>query len=149
VSILHNSDFLPSRPPKNRQFLQKSKVSSSVIASVDEDSSSSSEFSVILTKFPLPIEADAYVVIKLLPKGKRTAHPVFYIGSVVCQEKDRWKLQCMLRHKSSMNCFVYPVHEDIDIYPESDIIKVLKTPKVVKTVHHFSDDLSEFSHAMR
>jgi hypothetical protein len=92
------------------------------------------------------IDLHDYVLLKLQPDGKKTAHPVFFVGLVVSREKDGWKVKCMRRYRSLKTAFVFPVKDDIEIYPDSQIVKVLKMPKVERNVHHFAvHDLAEFS----
>lgn len=56
----------------------------------------------------------------------------------------------MRRHGSVCGQFVFPDTEDTDVYPNSAILKVLRSPKVdLYKVHNFSDDLSLYNGRLR
>jgi hypothetical protein len=117
---------------------------------IEDVFSVSSEESIPVRKFPLAIESDSYVVLKLLPHGKKKVHPVYYIGSVICADGVGWKIQCMRRKQGASNAFLYPPQEDIDTYNKDTIVKVLKAPKVARNVYYFhSDDICAFEGALR
>jgi hypothetical protein len=99
---------------------------------------------------PLHLFAKDYVVVKRVPIGKRNSRALFYVGSIVSGSViEGWAVQCMKRQGSSSNQFIYPAPEAIEIYSHESIVCVLKTPKVVNTVYHFSEDFSSFALALR
>jgi hypothetical protein len=84
---------------------------------------------------------------KRLPEGRQKAHPVYYVGRVMCAAgESQWKVGGMRRHGSiSLNQFVF-TDGDVSVYAEDYIFKMLsKNPKQVRSVLHFPDDLTEFA----
>jgi hypothetical protein len=62
---------------------------------------------------------------------------------------DLYRIQCLRRHGDSLNEFIYPNQEDIDIYSVSHIVRVLSRPKVVRGVYYFPDDFSDVISGLR
>jgi hypothetical protein len=102
-----------------------------------------------LPKFPLPIERGTFVLLKLQPGGKKNAQPVFYVGSIVCRVKNGWKIRCLRRKRGSTKCFTFPDREDESVYTDSDIVQVLESPKIMRSIHHFHEDFSVYASCLR
>jgi hypothetical protein len=74
----------------------------------------------------IPIYVGSYVILKLLPIGRKTAHTCYFVGKVLSGSRvEGWQVKCMRRHRSALNQFVYPLTNDIDTYSSDDIVKVL------------------------
>jgi hypothetical protein len=89
--------------------------------------------------FPRPqvdVIADDYVIIKFLSKGKKR-NPYFYVGHVVRQVESEFLVQCLRRHGSSCQQFVYPPRDDTHTYSLENIVCVLQPPKTFRNVYHF------------
>jgi hypothetical protein len=97
----------------------------------------------------LAIEANSYVVIRLQPNGRRS-HPVYYVGLVIGASNNSWTIKIMKRRGSATHIFIYPSSEDVDIYSQESIMKVLISPKIVRNVYHFQEhQLEEFGSYLR
>jgi hypothetical protein len=84
---------------------------------------------------------------KRLSEGRKKAHPVYYVGRVICAAgESQWKVGGMRRHGStSLNQLVF-TDGDVSVYAEDYILKMLsKNPKQVRSGLHFPDDLTEFA----
>lgn len=92
----------------------------------------------------LPKDGD-FVVLQLPLSGKCNSQ-VYYIGYVMgsTPPSGGWRIQCMRRQNNSISEFIFPVIDDICEYQLSDIVQVLQQPKLIRHVHHFSDNLSSF-----
>jgi hypothetical protein len=88
------------------------------------------------------------LLIKLIPLG-RNKTPVFYVGIVLQKMDDGWKIQCLRKQDRRLMGFIYPTSEDVAVYSDKDVCKVLQTPKIVRSVHYFADDLSEYINHLR
>jgi hypothetical protein len=94
-----------------------------------------------------PITPLSFVVVCLLPDGKKKM-PVFFVGHVLHAEPAKmWRIRCMRRHRFGQ--FVFPTHDDIDTYCHDEIVRVLSIPKIIRGIHHFPDDFSDYASAMR
>jgi hypothetical protein len=92
---------------------------------------------------PIPRSGD-YVVIRYAPPKQKKAVPVFYVGVLLNKLADGlWRIQCM-RHRSGSK-FAFPPVDDISEFSVSGIMTFLSTPKIVKSIYHFSNDFSRFS----
>jgi hypothetical protein len=80
---------------------------------------------------------DDYVLLKLLPKGRKAAHPTYYVGNVMGVIDSQYRVQCLRRHNMSLCAFFYPDKEDIALYSLSDIVVTLPQPKIVRSIYHF------------
>jgi hypothetical protein len=58
-------------------------------------------------------------------------------------------VQYMRRHRSSSNQFVFPIIPDIHAYSLNDIVRILGQPKIVRDIHNFPDDVSEYLSHLR
>jgi hypothetical protein len=77
-----------------------------------------------------------FVVIKL-GCGNRVAH---YIGTILQQVDDGWQIQSMRRMSTTLSRFAFPLVEDVAVYPDKDIVTLLKSPKLVRSIHHFDEN---------
>jgi hypothetical protein len=75
----------------------------------DDDKSSMSKDSTNwrLPKFPLAVEEGSYVLLQMLPQGKRKIVAVFYVGCVTSRENNGWKIKCLRRYKGHYLNFFY------------------------------------------
>jgi hypothetical protein len=131
----------------------KNKPPSPTVELEEDDCDSQSETSgIVLPHFPRPdVSIGAYVVLRLQPDGPRKS-PVFFVGLVICRDEetpDMWKIQCMRRQKQSFACFVFRPCVDMESYHDSVIVKILDTPKVVRSVYHFNNDLTGYGSGLR
>ena len=53
-------------------------------------------------------------------------------------------VKCFRRLTTSLNKFVYPERDDFTDVRSQDIVHILQIPKIVRDIHYFSDDLSNF-----
>ncbi len=91
-----------------------------------------------------------FVIVRVVPEGRKQVHPIYFVGSIISgQDDDAWTIKCMRRHRSLPTHFVFPDVDDIDTYKTSDILEVLLTPKIVRNIHHFSNDFSTFGSTLR
>jgi hypothetical protein len=99
----------------------------------------------------LNIIPERFVVVRIIPQGKKKVFPVYFVGFVICVEPGRlWRIKCMRRHRYRLNDFVFPEKEDSDLYTSDEVVKVLSEPKILRNnVHHFSDELSPFLSGLR
>jgi hypothetical protein len=86
---------------------------------------------------------DDYVLLKLLPKGRKAAHPIYYVGNVMGVIDSQYRVQCLRRHNMSLCAFFFPDKEDIALYPLSDIVVILPQPKIVRSIYHFPGEVFE------
>jgi hypothetical protein len=112
-------------------------------ASSDNDSESQQDH--------LTITPDSFVIVQIIPQGKKKVSPVHYVGNVICAEKGGfWCILFMRRHGCELNQFIFPEKEDTELYCIDEIVKVLCTPKVLRNnVHNFPDDLSFYRTTLR
>jgi hypothetical protein len=100
----------------------------------------------------VPVCSGDFVVIKMIPEGKRKVQSVYFVACLLSEEADKtWNVRCMRRYRStSLTQFIYPVQNDIGIYHENDFLVNLGTPsKVIRNVHHFDADMSAFVVGLR
>jgi hypothetical protein len=95
------------------------------------------------------VQAEDFVIVKLIPQARRSCKPVFYVGHVIRKMDDCWEIECLRKHGSQANQFIYPPVSDISLYPYSDIVAILNKPKDVHMVYHFSDDFSIYGSSLR
>jgi hypothetical protein len=81
---------------------------------------------------------DDFVVVQLQCRK----NPAYYVGKIICwkQEDGCWEIECMRRHRTSTNAFLFPNIPDVALYSMKDVLVRLSPPKVVRSVHHFLED---------
>jgi hypothetical protein len=99
---------------------------------------------------PLPIKEGDFVVLRLEPKGRKKFSAVYYVGHVVCSSGQKmWRINCMRRHGDSYNEYIFPDAPDSDIYFTDEIVHILSSPKLSRSVHIFPDNLSVYHSGLR
>jgi hypothetical protein len=113
-------------------------------------SRSSSDTENLLPTFPRPVPcAGNYVVVKYIPFGQKKMIPAYYVGLLLNESSDGiWRIKCM-RRRGTLNKFTFPRVDDISEFQVTDIMTFLTEPKLVRAVHHFTDDFSRFSSTLR
>jgi hypothetical protein len=96
------------------------------------------------------VEVDDFHVVRVIADS-RLCTPIYYVGRIMAKEPKGYSIQCLRRYNTqSLNLFIYPPEDDICLYLNTDIIKLLTLPKIVRGVHHFpADELLPFSKNLR
>jgi hypothetical protein len=160
VEIQQNSRVKPSAAPL--KIKRKNTVSNTKAQESSDSSDSSDDDEVLYSDDDLSsLETDKmtpkiqpsqndFVILQLIPEGRRKQKPLFYVGHIICSSGPRmWKVQCMRRYGDAINQFVFPDKEDCEIYLHDEIVKVLSSPKVAHSVYHFVDDFTPYSSSLR
>jgi hypothetical protein len=129
--------------PKQRPMTIPQPSRDHLSPSVTTTSSSSSHY-----EAPCVANADDYVIVKLIPKGRKSCHPAYYVGYVSAVDGEVFTIQCMRRYNMSINSFVFPEKEDFALYSVNDIVTVLRKPKVSRQIYYFPNNFTPYSNGL-
>lgn len=103
----------------------------------DEDTPNivEAEKSVVYKKKPVPGD---FIVVRFATK-KKLKH---FIALVLTVQADSYEVKYMRKKRENM--FVFPDVDDIATAFEQDLETVLEKPKIIRSIHHFKEDLSAF-----